>query len=102
MVDVSITDKTAKLSLALPLMTSNMDTVTGAEMANFIGEKGGIGVLHRFLSIQDNVRMFEACTYPTFVSILYRSTRVPTDSWFPKSLDAVPPVARFGCDQRKR
>ena len=69
MVDVSITDKTGKLSLALPLMTSNMDTVTGAEMANFIGEKGGIGVLHRFLSIEDNVRMFEACTYPTFVSI---------------------------------
>jgi IMP dehydrogenase len=69
MVDVSMADKTGRLSLALPLMTSNMDTVTGAEMANFIGEKGGIGVLHRFLSIEDNVRMFEACTYPTFVSI---------------------------------
>jgi IMP dehydrogenase len=69
MVDVSITDKTDKLSLALPLMTSNMDTVTGAEMANFIGEKGGIGVLHRFLCIEDNVHMFEACTSPTFVSI---------------------------------
>jgi IMP dehydrogenase len=69
MVDVSMTDKMGRLSLALPLMTSNMDTVTGAEMANFIGEKGGIGVLHRFLSIEDNVRMFEACTYPTFVSI---------------------------------
>ncbi len=69
MVDVSMTDKTGRLSLALPLMTSNMDTVTGAEMANFIGEKGGIGVLHRFLCIEDNVHMFEACTYPTFVSI---------------------------------
>ncbi len=68
-VDIAMTDKTGKLSLKLPLMTSDMDTVTGAEMANFIGEKGGIGVLHRFCSIEENVRMFKACTYPPFVSI---------------------------------
>lgn len=68
-VDIAMTDKTGKLCLQLPLMTSNMDTVTGSEMANFMGAKGGIGVLHRFCSVEENVRLFKACTHPTFVSI---------------------------------
>lgn len=68
-VDIAMTDKTGKFCLKLPLMTANMDTITGAEMANFIGEKGGIGVLHRFCSIEENVHMFKACLYPAFVSI---------------------------------
>jgi IMP dehydrogenase len=46
-----------------------MDTITEAAMANFIGAKGGIGVLHRFMSVADNVEMFKACRYPVFVSI---------------------------------
>jgi len=68
-VDISITDKSGKLSLDLPVMTANMDTITEESMANFIGGKGGIGVLHRFMSIEDNVRMFKACDHPVFVSI---------------------------------
>lgn len=68
-VDISVTDRTEKLSLELPVMTANMDTITEAEMANFIGEKGGIGVLHRFTSIDENVEMFKACKYKPFVSI---------------------------------
>jgi IMP dehydrogenase len=68
-VDISMRCKTSKLSLELPLMTANMDTITETEMANFIGSKGGIGVLHRYMSIEDNVRMFTDCHYPVFVSI---------------------------------
>lgn len=68
-VDVSMRCKTGKLFLQLPLMSANMDTITETEMANFIGSKGGIGVLHRYMSIEDNVSMFENCTHPVFVSI---------------------------------
>jgi IMP dehydrogenase len=68
-VDISMRCKMDKLSLELPLMTTNMDTITGASMANFIGSKGGIGVLHRYLSVEDNVSMFKDCRYPVFVSI---------------------------------
>lgn len=68
-VDISMTDRTGKLSLTLPLMTSNMDTITEADMANFIGGKGGIGVLHRFMSIEKNVQVYNACRHPVFVSI---------------------------------
>jgi IMP dehydrogenase len=69
LVDISSTDKTGKLSLALPVMTSNMDTITESTMANFIGGKGGIGVLHRFMSVEANIEEFKRCTTPVFVSI---------------------------------
>ena len=68
-VDISMRCKTDKLALDLPLMTANMDTITETDMANFIGAKGGIGVLHRYMSIEDNVSMFNGCKYPAFVSI---------------------------------
>jgi IMP dehydrogenase len=68
-VDISVQDRTGKLSLDLPLMTANMDTITEAEMVNFIGAKGGIGVLHRFMSIDKNVEIYEKCEYGAFVSI---------------------------------
>ena len=38
-------------------------------MSDFIGKNGGIGVLHRFMSIEDNVKMFIACKHRVFVSI---------------------------------
>ncbi len=69
LVDISMTDRGGKLQLDLPVMTANMDTITESTMANFIGEKGGIGVLHRFMDINDNVIDFKKCHYKTFVSI---------------------------------
>jgi len=68
-VDISVTDKSGKLRLNLPIMSSNMDTITESEMANYIGEKGGIGVLHRFMTIEENIRMFKRCEGRAFVSI---------------------------------
>lgn len=68
-VDISNTDRLGKLSLDLPVMSSNMDTITESGMANFMHEKGGIGVLHRFLTIEDNIKQFKACTGQAFVSI---------------------------------
>ena len=68
-VDISMRCKTGKLALDLPLMTANMDSITEVEMANFIGAKGGIGVLHRYMSIENNIRMFKDCRHPAFVSI---------------------------------
>ena len=69
MVDISSTDRSGKLSLTLPVLTANMDTVTEHPMANFIGEKGGMGVLHRFMSIDENVKQFKACQHKVFVSV---------------------------------
>lgn len=69
LVDISITDRTGKLKLELPILTANMDTVTEHAMANFMGKKGGMGVLHRFMSIDENVAEFKKCQYKTAVSV---------------------------------
>jgi len=42
----------------LPIISSNMDTVTGPKMARKMIELGGASILHRFCSIEDNVEMF--------------------------------------------
>ena len=69
MVDTAMTDRLGKLHLELPVMTANMDTVTESAMANFIGDKGGTGVLRRFMNIEENVADFKRCQHKTFVSI---------------------------------
>jgi IMP dehydrogenase len=69
MVDISNQDKTGKLKLKLPVISANMDTITGSEMANFMGSKGGMGALHRFCSVEQNVEMFKKSNHPVFVSV---------------------------------
>ena len=68
-VDISMTDRQNLLTLDLPVMSSNMDTITESKMANFMHSKGGIGVLHRFLSVEDNIKEFKACVGQVFVSV---------------------------------
>lgn len=44
---------TRELTLAVPLLSAAMDTVTEARMAIAMAREGGLGVLHRNLSIED-------------------------------------------------
>lgn len=51
-VDTS-THLTKRVRLRIPLMSAGMDTVTEARLAIAIAREGGIGVIHRNLSIED-------------------------------------------------
>lgn len=44
----------------LPLISSPMDSVTGAEMCYWMWKNGGLGILHRFCTIDEQVAMVEA------------------------------------------
>jgi IMP dehydrogenase len=44
-----------------PIISANMDTITGPEMAMAMRKAGGLGILHRFCSIEENVKMFQEC-----------------------------------------
>ena len=49
------TNLTPKINLNIPIISANMDTVTESTMAISIARLGGIGIIHRFMSIQDQV-----------------------------------------------
>ena len=53
---VTSTKISHNLNLQIPLMSSAMDTVTESKMAIALSKSGGIGVIHRNLSIQKQVR----------------------------------------------
>jgi IMP dehydrogenase len=46
---------TRRIDLAMPVVSANMDTVTEARMAVAMARAGGIGVIHRFLSPEQQV-----------------------------------------------
>lgn len=43
------------INLNIPLVSANMDTVTEAHMAIALAREGGIGIIHRFMTIEDQV-----------------------------------------------
>jgi IMP dehydrogenase len=47
---------TAALRLAMPILSANMDTVTEWRMAAAMARAGGLGVLHRFMTIEQQVK----------------------------------------------
>lgn len=55
----SQTDLSTKLSrnisLNIPLVSANMDTVTESSMAVTMARDGGIGIIHRFLTVEEEV-----------------------------------------------
>ena len=50
---------TRELSVRIPLVSSAMDTVTEARMAIAMARQGGVGVLHRNVSIEDQASMVD-------------------------------------------
>ena len=50
------TQLTQKIRLQIPFVSSPMDTVTESRLAIALGKCGGIGIIHRNLSIEDQVK----------------------------------------------
>src|SRR5690349_23633989 len=50
---------TREISLKVPLVSAAMDTVTESRMAIAMARQGGLGVLHRNLSIEDQAHQVD-------------------------------------------
>ena len=53
------TELVSGLRLKTPIVASNMDTVCESDMAIRMAEIGGIGIIHRYLSVEDQVAEVE-------------------------------------------
>lgn len=53
------TSLTKKTLLQIPIVSANMDTITESQMMIAMHELGGLGILHRFMSIEDQVKEVE-------------------------------------------
>ncbi len=57
--DVDTSVQFGNLNLRIPVLSSNMDTITGTKMAREMCRLGGLGFLHRFCDIEDNLQMYK-------------------------------------------
>lgn len=56
--NVGVSTKVTKnIDLTIPIVSSPMDTVTGYRMAQEMNELGGLGIIHRFNSIEEQASM---------------------------------------------
>ncbi|MEM4251453.1 MAG: IMP dehydrogenase [Candidatus Bathyarchaeia archaeon] len=56
--DVTTEVRMGKIRFDIPVISSNMDTITGINMANAMAKQGGLGILHRFMTIEQTVEEF--------------------------------------------
>jgi len=50
---------TNQIVLQIPIVSANMDVVTEYEMAITMAREGGIGIIHRFMTIDEQARQIE-------------------------------------------
>ncbi|MBM3123602.1 MAG: IMP dehydrogenase [Chloroflexi bacterium] len=50
---------TRKIPLQIPILSANMDVVTESEMAITMAREGGIGIIHRFMTIAEQARQID-------------------------------------------
>ena len=50
------TQLTPKISMQIPIVSANMDSVTENKMGAVMAREGGIGIIHRFMTIEDQVK----------------------------------------------
>jgi IMP dehydrogenase len=53
------TKLTREIALQIPIVSANMDVVTESDMAIAMAREGGIGIIHRFLSIDEQARQIQ-------------------------------------------
>jgi len=68
--DVDLSIKIKDYTFSHPIIPANMKTITGKEMALEVIKSGGLAIIHRFMSVDDQIDAYLACKeileYSTF------------------------------------
>jgi IMP dehydrogenase len=85
------TNLTRNIQLNIPIVSAAMDTVTEARMAIALAREGGIGIIHRNLSIEEQVAEVDKVKRSESGMIVEPVTLRPTD----KVRDALAVMERY-------
>lgn len=76
---------TRQIELAIPIISANMDTVTEARLAEAMALEGGIGIIHRFMTIEQQAAEVSRVKQPESVVVRDVQTLAPhrtlKDAW---------------------
>lgn len=82
--DVSLDHTFLGMNLGLPLISANMDSVTGPKLAAALAARGGVAALHRFQTIEENIAQLKE-------SVALIGTKYHSNSKYNN-----PPICSFG------
>ena len=72
---------TKKIKLNIPMMSAGMDTVTDHRMAIAMARQGGIGIIHKNMSIEAQAEEVDKVSVPRMVSSPIRFPCLPSTLW---------------------
>jgi len=67
-----------RLTFNIPIIAANMDTICGAEMARKMWTLGGLGIIHRFMPVDQNVEEYKKAAEPIYYGHSARGYLVPS------------------------
>jgi len=86
--DVNLKTKLTKnIYLNIPIVSANMDTVTEARMAIEMARAGGIGIIHRFMTIEEQVKQIEKVKRASNI-VIYNPYTLSCDQTLKDALEA--------------
>ncbi len=71
---------TDSIRINIPILSANMDTVTEAGMAIAMANAGGIGIIHRFMSVENHIRQVRSVKRAQAVMVEHPYVINPEDS----------------------
>ncbi len=79
--DVNTASKLSRnISLNIPIVASNMDTVCESKMSIVMAQLGAIGIIHRFMSVEDQVSEVNKVKRSEMIRIDHPYTLSPTNT----------------------
>ena len=72
--DIYIGNDLGFINLSLPIISSPMDTITGPAMVKTMAHNGGLGILHRYCSIEKQIQMVKDIDFSCVVGAAIGAT----------------------------
>jgi len=68
--EVDLTSKISNIDFRLPIISSPMDTVTETQMASTMADHGGLGIIHRYNTIEEQCSLIKGAGFRTVAAAI--------------------------------